>query len=137
MTKLQRVLRVEIRETVKETVIKQKRHDYARGGFKFEETIRRETIALPAALLECGHWRNEHHCGTNISKAKTLQCFECETRTYAAKRLLEHGPLTRGQFTAITGWPSATCGKVLWRHVAYRIVIVKRDADGQNVWGLK
>ena len=79
MTKLQRVLRVEIRETVKETVIKQKRHDYARGGFKFEETIRREPIALPAALLECGHWRNEHHCGTNISKAKTLQCFECET----------------------------------------------------------
>lgn len=26
------------------------------------------------------------------------------TRTYAAKRLLEHGPLTAKDFAAITGW---------------------------------
>ena len=26
------------------------------------------------------------------------------TRTYAAKRLLEHGPLTFPQFTEVTGW---------------------------------
>lgn len=27
------------------------------------------------------------------------------TRTYAAKRLLEHGPLTHAEFLEITGWP--------------------------------
>lgn len=27
------------------------------------------------------------------------------TRTYALKRLLEHGGLTYGQINAITGWP--------------------------------
>lgn len=27
------------------------------------------------------------------------------TRTYAARRLLEHGPLSLAEFLAITGWP--------------------------------
>ncbi len=28
------------------------------------------------------------------------------TRTYAARRLLEHGPLSMAQFKEITGWPA-------------------------------
>lgn len=35
------------------------------------------------------------------------------TRTYAAKRLLEHGPLTFGQFVEITGWNAAQVSSVL------------------------
>lgn len=37
------------------------------------------------------------------------------TRTYAARRLLEHGPLTHAEFVAITGWPRSAASKVLWR----------------------
>jgi len=33
------------------------------------------------------------------------------TRTYAAKRLLEHGPLTFSEFVEITGW---TTRQVEW-----------------------
>lgn len=35
------------------------------------------------------------------------------TRTYAAKRLLEHGPLTFGQLVEITGWTSAQVSTTL------------------------
>lgn len=35
------------------------------------------------------------------------------TRTYAAKRLLEHGPLTFGQLVEITGWTYAQVSSVL------------------------
>jgi hypothetical protein len=35
------------------------------------------------------------------------------TRTYAAKRLLEHGPLTAAQFIEITGWKERTCRRTL------------------------
>ena len=59
------------------------------------------------------------------------------TKTYAAKRLLEHGPLTRGQFTAITSWRAATVSKTLSELVKTRAAVVTQDADGQNVWGLK
>lgn len=78
MTKLLNVIRVEIRESVTEAVIKSKRHDYARGGFCIEETIRRETRATPFALLECGHWRQEHNYGAVVSKATKLSCHICE-----------------------------------------------------------
>jgi hypothetical protein len=30
-------------------------------------------------------------------------------KTYAAARLLEHGPLTLGEFIEITGWCKGTC----------------------------
>jgi len=91
MTKLLKVLKVEMREKVTETVIKSKRHDYARGGFKTEETIYRLTSTIPFALLECGHWRKEHNYGAVVSKAKRLSCDECEQaeweRTRAEKNL--------------------------------------------------
>lgn len=35
------------------------------------------------------------------------------TRTYAAKRLLEHGPLHFREFVEITGWPSRKCTRTL------------------------
>lgn len=78
MTKLLKVLKVEMRETVTETVRKSKRHDYARGGYKIEETILRVTSATPFALLECGHWRQEHNYGAAVSKAERLSCHKCE-----------------------------------------------------------
>lgn len=77
MTKLQKVVKVEMRETVTETVRKSKRHDYARGGYKVEETIYRVTSAIPFALLDCGHWRQEHNYGTVVSTAKRLECYTC------------------------------------------------------------
>lgn len=35
-------------------------------------------------------------------------------RTYYAKRLLEHGPLTAREFREITGWPARTCASVVY-----------------------
>ena len=66
-------MRTEVTEDVKA-----KRHDYARGGFKIEEKIFRITSTVPAALLECGHWRIERQSGAIVGKAKRLACFECE-----------------------------------------------------------
>lgn len=34
-------------------------------------------------------------------------------RTYVAKRLLEHGPLSFAQFQEITGWTAEACGAAL------------------------
>ncbi len=37
------------------------------------------------------------------------------TRTYAAKRLLEHGPLTFANFMEITGWSKKVSSRALSR----------------------
>lgn len=37
------------------------------------------------------------------------------TRSHAARRLLQHGPLTFAEFADITGWPSRVCTRVLHR----------------------
>ena len=37
------------------------------------------------------------------------------TRTYAAQKLLEHGPLTFADFLVITGWQKGVANKVLCR----------------------
>lgn len=59
------------------------------------------------------------------------------TRTYAARKLLEHGPLMRHQFDAITGWPPKECAAVLQRLRESRIA----KCDGQHreftVWRLR
>lgn len=39
------------------------------------------------------------------------------TRTYAAKRLLEHGPLTLREFTEITGW-----GRIVSWNTLYQLM---------------
>ena len=49
------------------------------------------------------------------------------TRTYAAKRLLEHGPLTLGEFMTITGWKSyGGCVQVLGRLRAAGVIRLTR-----------
>ena len=78
MAKIMKVLRVELKETATERVIRHKRHDYARGGYRIEETIKRDVSSIPHALLECGHWRMETGSGTPVSKAARLTCYECE-----------------------------------------------------------
>jgi hypothetical protein len=78
MNKLKKVVKVEMTEEVFEVVKKTTRKDYARGGFKLEETIVRTTVQAPAALLECGHWRQEYHYGTVIKTAPRLSCWRCE-----------------------------------------------------------
>lgn len=35
------------------------------------------------------------------------------TREYAARRLLEHGPLTHAQLVQITGWPAKSVSCVM------------------------
>lgn len=81
--KLQKVVKVEMVETVTERIVKSKRHDYARGGYKIEETIQRTTVKKAHALLDCGHWRQEHNHGTVILNADRLECFECFERAKA------------------------------------------------------
>lgn len=78
MSKRQKVVKVEMRETTEEVVLKSKRCDYKRGGYKIDEKIFRRTIVVPAALLDCGHWRMEQSSGTVVSAATHLVCFECE-----------------------------------------------------------
>jgi hypothetical protein len=38
---------------------------------------------------------------------------DTKTKVYAARKLLEHGPLTFGEFLEITGWEFKTCRRVL------------------------
>ena len=85
MTKLLRVLKVEVREQTTETIVKSKRHEYARGGYKLEETIRRVTTAKTFAQLECGHWREEHGYGAVIGTAERLSCHVCEQAAWELK----------------------------------------------------
>lgn len=86
MGKLLKVIKVEIRTKTTETVIKSKRHDYVRGGYKIEEVIHRTTASTPYALLECGHWQREHNYGAAVSTAKRLSCHDCENAAWEAKR---------------------------------------------------
>jgi hypothetical protein len=76
MMKREKVLKIEMKESVWNWVRKSTRHDYALGGYKIEETILRRTIVKPVALLSCGHWR-EQYSGANVTTAKHLVCFEC------------------------------------------------------------
>lgn len=49
------------------------------------------------------------------------------TRSYAAKRLLEHGPLTHSEFVSITGWPCKIASNVLrklWSEEVAAIVCI-------------
>ena len=44
-------------------------------------------------------------------------------RTYAAKRLLEHGPLSMGEFTEITGWKSTQCRRTMRQLVETNVAV--------------
>lgn len=46
-------------------------------------------------------------------------------RTYAAARLLEHGPLTMREFVEVTGWPYRACRRTIsWLQATGRIVSI-------------
>lgn len=57
------------------------------------------------------------------------------TRPYAAVRLLEHGPLTFGQFRVITGWPAHVVDQVLRRLTGVDRVTI-RNIDGRRHYEL-
>ena len=59
------------------------------------------------------------------------------TKTSAAKRLLEHGPLTCKEFTVITGWPSRVAAKALENLQKTGVAFTIVNEYGFNVWGLK
>jgi chromosome segregation and condensation protein ScpB len=46
-------------------------------------------------------------------------------KTYAGKRLLEHGPLTRAEFREITGWKPKAADRVLDQLVHTEVVCKK------------
>jgi DNA-binding transcriptional regulator GbsR (MarR family) len=47
------------------------------------------------------------------------------TRTYTAKRLLEHGPLTFAEFMEITGWRIRIAVSALRRLISWGLVVIK------------
>lgn len=49
------------------------------------------------------------------------------THTYAAKRLLEHGPLTFADFFAITGWPKRSAHMALEQLRRAELVVMYRE----------
>lgn len=49
------------------------------------------------------------------------------TRSYAARRLLEHGPLTFAEFTEITGWRKGIAGNVLQKLMAWGLVCISHQ----------
>ena len=57
------------------------------------------------------------------------------TRTYAAKRLLEHGPLTWWEFLEITGWPYKTASRV-WHWLRETKQIRFTNIDGKRAMEL-
>jgi len=50
------------------------------------------------------------------------------TRTYACKRLLEHGRLTMGQIVTITGWPPAIARSTVAQLIDTGIATLAREA---------
>jgi hypothetical protein len=52
-------------------------------------------------------------------------------KTYAGKRLLEHGQLTRAEFKEITGWPGKASDRVLQTLCEQRIA-VKVNQPGEH-----
>lgn len=59
------------------------------------------------------------------------------TRDHAAVRLLEHGPLMREQFDAITGWPREECRRVLTRLQQRRVIRSDWQHGRRTVWRLR
>ena len=57
------------------------------------------------------------------------------TRRHAAKRLLEHGPLTADEMRQITGWSVKVVHTTLW-HLANLGVVESSGPWGKRVYGL-
>ena len=59
------------------------------------------------------------------------------TRTYAAKRLLEHGPLTFREFVQITGWPAKVAKNALFALVELGIARYAGHSGGRRIYSLE
>lgn len=54
------------------------------------------------------------------------------TRPHAARRLLEHGPLTFADFRHITGWPAHVADLVLRRLMHANVVTIRNIAKRRH-----
>jgi hypothetical protein len=54
------------------------------------------------------------------------------TKTYAAKKLFEHGPLTLAEFREITGWKEDICWWVLGQLRSNRVLLLVRRGGGEH-----
>jgi len=57
------------------------------------------------------------------------------TRAYVTRRLLEHGPLTFGEFVSITGWTHFVVGSALSGQMRQGIVTI-RNINGRRHYEL-
>ncbi len=57
------------------------------------------------------------------------------TRTYAARRLLEHGPLNFRELVEITGWPPRSCSMTL-KNLKRRGLATCINHERRTVWRL-
>ena len=57
-------------------------------------------------------------------------------RTYAAARLLEHGPLTMGELLEVTRWPRSTVDWVLRELMAIGLVVAEPISECRNEYRL-
>ena len=57
-------------------------------------------------------------------------------KTYAAKRLLEHGPLTMSEFRIITGWKGRTAEAALKSLVKSKVAYSIVGDDGWKIYML-
>ncbi|MCC2632158.1 MAG: hypothetical protein K0S48_44 [Ramlibacter sp.] len=58
------------------------------------------------------------------------------TRTYAAKRLLEHGPLTFTEMREITGWPARVVAGALRSLMETGVAVAERCGRHKNLYRL-
>lgn len=58
------------------------------------------------------------------------------SRTYAARKLLEHGPLMFHEFVEITGWPPRACTAILISLRRQGIVRRRCNRQAYTVWRL-
>ena len=59
------------------------------------------------------------------------------TRTYAGKRLLEHGPLTFREFCQVTGWTRKQSGRTLEQLCKVGGVEMRGHVRGRRLYQIK
>jgi predicted transcriptional regulator len=58
------------------------------------------------------------------------------TRTYTAKRLLEHGPLTWRELLEITGWRESVLKGAIQNLIDTELVVAEKASARRNVYRL-
>jgi hypothetical protein len=80
---MKKVVAIEYEVTARETVLKDKRHDYKNGGYRAVVVVEREVQSSQVARLECGHVRHAH--GQDLRGKLRLSCWHCEDALYRAR----------------------------------------------------